>query len=107
MGKNPFVIAIMAIGMVNGIFAPFFVITSQVMLSAIIPPIVLAGPSFVAFFGSLVAATATITLAGVPAALFERATGRRETDAASYSVWLVTAMAISFPGLSRALSLLL
>ena len=107
MTSNPSVIAIMAVAMLNGIFSPFFVITSQVMLSAIIPPIVLAGPSFVAFFGSLIAATATIVLAGVPAALFERATGRKETDAAAYAVWLVTTIAISFPGLLRAVSVML
>jgi hypothetical protein len=107
MSSNPFMAAIMAVAILNGIFSPFFVVTSQVMLTAILPPLLLAGASFIAFFGSLVAATATIMLAGVPAALFERATGRQTTDAAAYSVWLVTAIVISFPALVRAVSLLL
>ena len=107
MNSNPFVIGIMAVAIVNGIFSPFFVVTSQVMISAIMPFLLLAGASLVAFFGSLVAATATIILAGIPAALFELLTGRKETDAASYSVWLVTAIVISFPGILRAVSLVL
>ena len=105
MSSNPFVFAIMAVAILNGIFSPFFVVTSQVMITAIIPFLLLAGASLIAFFGSLVAATATIIIAGVPAALFERLTGREETDSAVYSIWLVTAIVISFPAILRAVSL--
>ena len=45
-------------------------------------------------------------LAGVPAALFERVTGRRQTDAASAAVWLVSLGVISFPALRQAGALL-
>jgi len=107
MSSNPAIIAIMAVAIVNGVFSPFFVVTSQVMLASTMPLILLVSPSFVAFFGSLIAATATIMLAGVPAALFERATGRRESDAASCAVWLVTTIVISFPALLRAIGVLL
>ncbi len=51
---------------------------------------------------SQIAATATIMLAGVPAALFERLTGRRETDTASYAIWLTATVVISLPALLRA-----
>jgi hypothetical protein len=107
MGSNPFVIGIMAVAIINGIFSPFFVVTSQVMISAIMPFLLLAGASLLAFFGSLMAATVTIIIAGIPAALFERATGRKETDAAAYSIWLVTTIVISFPGILRAVALAL
>jgi hypothetical protein len=107
MGSNPYAIGIMAVAIVNGIFSPFFVVTSQVMISAIMPFLLLGGASLVAFFGSLIAATATIILAGIPSALFERLTGRKESDAASYSIWLVTAIVISFPGILRAVALAL
>ena len=104
MPSNPFIVAIMAVGMLNGIFSPFFVITSQVMISAIMPLLILAGPAVTAFLASLIAATATIMLAGVPAALFERMTRRRETDTAAYAVWLAAAVLISLPALLRAAS---
>jgi hypothetical protein len=102
MPANPFIVALMAVGMLNGIFSPFFVITSQVMITAIMPLLILAGPRVTAFLASLIAATATIMLAGVPAALFERITGRRETDTASYAIWLTAAVVISLPALLRA-----
>src|ERR671916_771133 len=104
MPANPFIVALMAVGMLNGILSPFFVITSQVMITAIMPLLVLAGPAVTAFLASLVAATATIMLAGIPAALFERITGRPETDTASYAIWLVAAVLISIPALLRAAS---
>jgi hypothetical protein len=102
MPSNPFIVALMAVGMLNGIFSPFFVITAQVMITAIMPLLILAGPRVTAFLASLIAATATIMLAGVPAALFERITGRRETDTASYAIWLTAAVVISLPALLRA-----
>jgi hypothetical protein len=102
MPSNPFIVALMAVGMLNGIFSPFFVITSQVMITAIMPLLILAGPRVTAFLASLIAATATIMLAGVPAALFERITGRRETDTASYAIWLTAAVVIGLPALLRA-----
>ena len=102
MPANPFIVALMAVGMLNGIFSPFFVITSQVMITAIMPLLILAGPRITVFLASLIAATATIMLAGVPAALFERITGRRETDTASYAIWLTAAVVIGLPALLRA-----
>lgn len=107
MEPNPFLFAIMAIAILNGIFSPFFVVTSQVMITAIVPMLLLTGPSFVAFLGSIIGATVTIMLAGVPAAVFERATGRVETDPISYSIWLVTTVVLSFPALIRATALML
>jgi hypothetical protein len=107
MVPNYFVVGIMAIAMINGLFSPFFVITAQVMISAILPPLMLAGPAFVTFFASLLAATITIMLAGIPAALFEQMTGRMETDVRSYAIWLAAAALISFPALVRAATLLM
>jgi len=102
MSANPFIVALLAVAMLNGIFSPFFVITSQVMITSVMPFILLAGPAVTAFLASLVAATATIMLAGIPAALFERVTGRASTDAASWTVWVVTAALVSLPALARA-----
>lgn len=98
MASNPFVVALLAIGILNGIASPFFVLSARVMITALAPALLFAGPTLVLFFSSLVAATATILLAGVPAALFERFTGRTETDAASYSIWVITAAALTFLG---------
>ena len=105
MSSNPYLVGILAAGILNGIFSPFFFVTARVIITALAPALMITGPRLVTFFASLLAATATIVIAGVPAALFERVTGRQETDTASYAIWLVTALAISFPAILNLASL--
>jgi hypothetical protein len=106
VGSNPAIVVILAAAILNGIFSPFFFVTARVIITALAPALLITGPRLVTFFASLLAATATIILAGVPAALFERATGRRETDGISYAIWAVTTVAISFPAFLNAAALL-
>ena len=103
MKSNPLLIAIMALAILNGIFSPFLVFTARIMVTTLAPALLLTGPTLVFFFSSLIAATATLILAGIPAALFERATGRQETDTASYVIWMVAAALISVPAGMRIL----
>ena len=106
MTSNPLLVGIVALAIVNGIFSPFFVFTSRIVVLNLAPGLLFVGPVLVAFIASLVAATATLILAGIPAALFERATGRAGTDTASYAVWLAAAALISLPALVQAASLM-
>jgi hypothetical protein len=105
VGANPFIVAIVAVAIVNGMFSPLFLPQSVGMILVVAPALLITSPSLVFLFASLLAATATIMLSGVPAALFERATGRKDTDAASYAIWLATALLVSFPGLLQAFAL--
>jgi hypothetical protein len=107
MDSNPFVFVITAVAILNGIFSPFFMFTAQAMILVVAPGLLITGTTLVGFFASLLAATATIILSGAVAAVFERLTGRKQTDAVSYSVWVVTAVILSFPAFGRALSMLL
>ncbi len=47
----------------------------------------------------------TIMLGGVTAALFERASGRQETDNASLAIWAAAVAVIAWPGLEAFLRL--
>lgn len=107
MDSNPYVVIITAVAILNGIFSQFFWFTAQAMILVVAPGLLITGTTLVSFFASLIAATATILLSGAVAALFERFTRRRKTDAASYSVWVVTAVILSFPAFGRAVALLL
>lgn len=107
MDSNPYVVVITAVAILNGIFSQLFWFTAQAMILVVAPGLLITGTTLVSFFASLIAATATILIAGVPAALFERLTGRSESDHASYSIWLVTAVILSFPAFGRAIALLL
>lgn len=102
--SNPMLVGIVALAILNGIFSPFLVFTSRIIILTLAPGLLIAGPVLVAFFASLLAATAALIFSGVPAAIFERLTGRKETDFASYAIWLVTAILISFPAITTALT---
>ena len=55
------------------------------------------------YFASLMTATVTLLLSAMPAGLFERFTGRAQSDSRSMLVWLAGAVVISLPGFLTAL----
>lgn len=67
------------------------------------PEFVPLTPNTLLFVSSLAISFGTLFISGVPAALFERLSGRPETDRASMLVWLAGAALISLPGLARAI----
>lgn len=101
MHATPFLLPILALAILNGIFSPFLVFTARIVVLHLAPALLLLGPVMVAFFASLLAATAALVIAGVPAALFERVTGRTRTDSASAAVWLVSLAVLSFPAIRQ------
>lgn len=50
---------------------------------------------------TMVVSVLSILISGVPAALFERVTGRQESDSTSLYIWLAAAVLITLPGLLR------
>jgi len=107
MTATPFLAPILILAILNGIFSPFLVFTARIVVLHLAPGLLLLGPVLVAFFASLIAATAALILSGAPAALFERATGRQRTDAVSGAIWLATAAVLSFPALRQAAAVFL
>lgn len=59
----------------------------------------ISSPIIVFYFTSLALSTLTVMLAGVPAAIFERATGRTRSDAVSLGIWFASAVLLSIPAL--------
>jgi hypothetical protein len=102
--QNPsFIVAILAFAIVNGIFSPA---TAAVFLLHPLwyPPIAPFVLPVVFMLASLIVATGTIMLAGVPAALYEHAAGRRAPGGlASAWIWLVGTALLSVPAVTRAL----
>jgi polyferredoxin len=107
MPANYFIFGIMALAIINGMFSLFLLVTTtRIVIPTFAPAFLLTSPTVVVFLGYLLGATVTVILAGVPAALFERATARSETDTASWSIWLVAAALLTLPALTRAISLI-
>ena len=98
MSAQSFLIAILGFGIVNGIFSPFRLI-AQVIVTIMAPGFFVDSPSVVLLLSSLLTATATIMLGGMPAALYERFAGQKESTKTSLWVWLAAVALLSLPAI--------
>lgn len=105
MGTQSFLVAILGFGIINGIFSPYRLM-AQIIVFAMSPGFFISSPSVVLLASSLLTATMTIMLAGVPAALFERISGQQESDTVSMWIWLAGIALLSLPAVQAALAAL-
>ncbi|MEW6256401.1 MAG: hypothetical protein AB1592_10615 [Pseudomonadota bacterium] len=101
---QPYLFPILGIAAVNGIFSPL-VLPVAILMAPFLPGFFTSSVSVLFFLTSLVVSTCTIMVAGVPAALFERLTGRKETDEVTMWIWLAGTALISMPAVSRFFSI--
>lgn len=95
--RDGFLIGIAAMSLLNGMhFSPFFDYAA-VYLGSFLAGLFVSSPLILFYFTSLLLSVGTLLLAGVPAALFERLTGRNDSDNASLAIWLVATMLLAFP----------
>jgi hypothetical protein len=98
MNPQTIFIATLGVTLLNGFVSPivpFVFIMSPVWLPEFVPP-----TRIVLLYGtSLIVSVSTLMLSAVPAGIFERATGREESDATSMLVWLGAAILLTLPGL--------
>jgi hypothetical protein len=95
MDRNLLVFAVVGISILNGLFSPFLAIA--VPISAVLMPEVFPrSVGWVLFFSSLLVASATLLVSGVPAALYERLVEGRDGSVAIV-IWLVGAAVLTLP----------
>ena len=104
MSKNGFIVAIVGFAILNGMFSP--------LLPQAIGAVLIMAPAFFAssisllfFVSSLLLSTLTIMLAGIPAALYERATGAEESTPISMWIWLASVAFLTLPALNQFLNI--
>ena len=98
MNLQTLFIATLGVTLLNGFVSPvlpFVFLMAPVWMPEFVPMTSIA----VLYGTSLIVSVSTLILAGVPAGLFERLTGRQETDSTSMLVWLATAILLTLPGL--------
>jgi hypothetical protein len=102
MSRNSLFIAVLAFSLVNGLLSPFLkvlYVLAPVWIVYLFPGAgdFLLLPEFVFYLCSLMIATATLLIGGVPAALYERfAPGAYGSTTAMY-IWLAGAGLLSLP----------
>lgn len=103
--QDGFLLGIALVSLLNGMhFSPWFDLFAA-PIAAIMSGFFISSPILLLYFVSLTVSVATVIIGGVPAALFERSTGRTRSDPASLSIWLGCVAVLSLPSLLRMLGL--
>jgi hypothetical protein len=97
MNRNFYFIGIAFFGMINGIFNQLWLIFALLYVQPFAGPLLFGSLSLTLMFASLMVATATVVLGGIPAALYERATGASESSDASLWIWLAATALLALP----------
>ena len=98
MNPQTLFVAILGVTLINGFVSPvvpLVFIMAPIWLPEFVPP-----TRIVLLYGtSLIVSVSTLMISGVPAGIFERLTGRQQSDQASMLVWLGSALLLTLPGL--------
>ena len=101
MERQWYYIGIAFFGMINGMFNPLRVFSY--IFSKILMDVPLFGSeALIFYFSSLMTATGTIILAGIPAAIYERFSGiKDDSTVVSLWIWLAGTAILTIPALGN------
>lgn len=101
--RKYYYIGIAFFGMVNGVpfFNPMYVIAFGYSIHLMAAPL-FENVNLIAYFASLMLSTATIIIAGIPAALYERYIGAEDDSTeTSLWIWLAGTAILSLPAIGN------
>ena len=96
-------VLVLGVAMLNGLFSPglrIVVLFAPVWYPALLPQVA----SLLFFLSSLLVATFTLMIAGVPAAIYERLSGAPESNSMSMGIWLLGVLILTAPGVANMLA---
>jgi hypothetical protein len=96
MRPQPYIVAIMLFAIINGIFSPFIILIFPFVL-IILPAFFATYLPILFFISSLLLSTLTLILGGIPAALYERFMGAKESTEVSMWIWLAGVGVLTLP----------
>jgi hypothetical protein len=87
MNRHFYYMAIAFFGMVNGLFNQVWLLFALINVQILAPALLFGSVPLTLMFSSLMVATATIIIGGIPAALYERFVGAKD-DSTEVSLWI-------------------
>jgi hypothetical protein len=106
MDRTFYYIAIAFFGMVNGLFNQTALLFSIIHMQVLAPALLFGSVSLTLMFASLMVATATIILGGIPAAIYERVTGvTGDSSEVSLWIWLACTGILTLPAMGNFISI--
>ncbi len=106
MNRNAYYVAIAFFGMVNGLFNQVFLLFALLHVQILSPALLFGSVPLTLMFSSLMVSTATIILAGIPAAIYEHIVGAKEdsTDVSMW-IWLAGTALLTLPAIGNFLQI--
>jgi hypothetical protein len=96
LDRHTLFLLVLGLCIVNGIFSPYLNLAIPVTV-VLLPEIFPRTVQWVLFWSSVLLATTTLLVSGVPAALYERLVERDPNAAASTWIWLAGAATLCLP----------
>jgi hypothetical protein len=93
---------VLGVCVANGIFSPLINIAIPIA-AVLLPELFPRTVEWVLFWSSVLLASATLLVSGIPAALYERLIARDPASPVSMWIWLAGAAILSLPAAQRAL----
>jgi len=102
MERNFYFVGIAFFGMINGIFNQTALLFALIHVQVLAPALLFGSTGLTLMFSSLMVSTATIILAGIPAALYERFAGAKDdSNVVSLWIWLAGAAILTLPAIGN------
>ena len=102
MERNFYYVGIAFFGMINGLFNQTAVLFALLHVQILAPALLFGSTSLTLFFSSLMISTATIILGGIPAAIYEHVTGRKDdSSVVSLWIWLACTAILTLPAIGN------
>jgi hypothetical protein len=102
MDRTWYFIAIAFFGMINGIFNQLWLLFAIIHVQILAPALLFGSVPLTLMFSSLMVSTATVIIAGVPAALYERYAGLSgDSNEVSLWIWLAGTALLTLPAIGN------
>jgi hypothetical protein len=102
MERHWYYIAIAFFGMVNGIFNQLALLFAFIHVQILAPALLFGSLPLTLIFSSLMVSTATVILAGIPAAIYERyMDAKDDSTEASLWIWLAGTAILTLPAMGN------
>lgn len=102
--QDGYLIGIASLSLLNGMhFSPYFN-SVAILFGPILRGFGITSPVITFYLTSLLIAIGSVMIAGIPAAIFERMTGRQQSDSTSMAIWLGVLFLLAIPAIMGLLS---
>jgi hypothetical protein len=98
--QDGYFIGIATLSLVNGMNSSPYFEQAAILLRPIFFGFSITSTVIIFYLTSLILSVGSVVLAGVPAALFERATGRQTSDGTSLSIWFGSIFLLAIPSIA-------